>query len=565
MRTPPATLASLLLTASSILALPAATAAQQTQAFPSGKLGDLDLGVDDLFGSAVALSGTRIAVGAPRDDSPLKSNAGSVSVFDRQGDGSWLPSAKLVPADPGTNHQMGFSVALEGDTLFAGAHQDSTFAGFFAGSVYRYERQGDGTWLLQEKLVASDAAALALFGNSIALSGNTLLVGAPGTVVSGQANVGAAYVFERQASGAWHEVAKLTASDGAGQDNFGFSVALSSGRAVVGAYGDDHAAGVDAGSAYVFERQGSGAWLQVAKLTASGSAAGDWFGRAVAIDGDLVIVGAPFDDTGAGSNAGSATVFERQGSSAYVEKATLLPSVSAPNDAFGWAVSTRAGRALVGAYLQATSAGSAAGAAFLFERTPGGAWTEVKRLTAPDGAPNDRFGVALALSAERAVVGAPYHATGGLSTSGVAYVQRLCNDCAVGFGAGTPGCTGVQTLTANRAPELGAPDFTILGDHAPASSLGLCLVTDSKDASGSDPFGIGVVLHVDFLFATEVYALDITSDALGNAAAPAPLPTSPALAGASYTACAVWAWGACPLPPYQLSSTRGIELKILAP
>jgi hypothetical protein len=120
-------------------------------------------------------------------------------------------------------------------------------------------------------------------------------------------------------------------------------------------------------------------------------------------------------------------------------------------------------------------------------------------------------------------------------------------------------------LTAGAPPETGSLGFTIRCDNAPPSSLGLCLVTNSKDLAGSDPFGIGVLLHADLLFATEVLALDIVSDALGAAAAAAPIPDNPSLVGAQYVVCTVWAWGGCALPPYQLSSSGGLDLTILAP
>jgi hypothetical protein len=132
------------------------------------------------------------------------------------------------------------------------------------------------------------------------------------------------------------------------------------------------------------------------------------------------------------------------------------------------------------------------------------------------------------------------------------------------YGTGTPGCSGPSNVTAALLPNVGQLAFAFLGDNAPPSSLGLCLVTDSQDYAGSDPFGLGVLLHVDFFFANEVFGLDMPIDATGNGVSPAPIPPSPFLAGKSYYAQTLLLWsGPCSLPPFGLSSSRGLQVTIL--
>jgi len=155
------------------------------------------------------------------------------------------------------------------------------------------------------KLTAADAAVFDHFGFSVSLSGDTAIIGVPFDDDAGAAS-GSAYVF-REVAGVWQQIAKLTADDAAVNDYFGASVSLSGDTAVVGAIFDAHA-GAQSGSAYVFTRTGC-VWTQQAKLTASDADAGDLFGVSVALSGDTVVVGAYLDDHAAGTNSGSAYVF----------------------------------------------------------------------------------------------------------------------------------------------------------------------------------------------------------------------------------------------------------------
>jgi len=220
--------------------------------------------------------------------------------------GTWTEQQKLTASDATVFDSFGFSVAISGDTAVAGAYGDDTPAGTDAGSAYVFVRS-EGTWTEQQKLTASDAAAEDLFGGSVAISGDTVVAGAYVDDTPAGEDTGSAYVFVRS-GGTWTEQQQLTASDAAADDGFGLSVAVSGDTVVAGAYLDETPAGEYAGSAYVFVRSG-GAWTEQQKLTASDAAAEDEFGYSVAVSGDTVVAGAPFDSTPAGEFAGSAYVF----------------------------------------------------------------------------------------------------------------------------------------------------------------------------------------------------------------------------------------------------------------
>jgi hypothetical protein len=250
---------------------------------------------EDWFGDAVALAGDTALVGASHDDDKGFSS-GSVYVFVRAGD-TWTEQAKLLASDGASTQWFGAAVAVSGETALVGAFNSNSDA------AYVFVRGGGGVWTEQAKLVTSDGDAPGYFGRAVALSGDTALVGAPAE----EGSVGGVYVFVRD-RGVWTEQAKMVASDAAMGHEFGHSVALSGETALVGASGDD-SEGQDAGSAYVFKR-GGGVWSEQAKLVASDGAAGDFFGISLALSGDTVIVGAPQDDDDEiGLNFGSAHVY----------------------------------------------------------------------------------------------------------------------------------------------------------------------------------------------------------------------------------------------------------------
>ena len=255
------------------------------------------------------------------------------------------------------------------------------------------------------KLTASDGAVSDEFGRSVAISGTTAIVGAYLDDDNGSSS-GSAYLYDTASS---QQIAKLTASDGEASDLFGLSVAISGATAIVGASQDDDN-GANSGSAYLFD---TASGRQIAKLTASDGAAGDRFGRSVAISGTTAIVGAYLDDDN-GSGSGSAYLFDI---TTGRQIAKLTASDGAAFDVFGHSVAISGTTAIVGAF-QDDDNGSSSGSAYLFDITTG---QQIAKLTAPDGAANDNFGLFVAISGTTAIVGARGDDDNG-GTSGSAYL-----------------------------------------------------------------------------------------------------------------------------------------------
>ncbi len=388
------------------------------------KLTASDAQAEDSFGVSVAISGDTAVVAARFEDTE-GINAGAAYVYQRDQGGadSWGEVTKLVASDAEAGDYFGTSIAISGDIVVVGARFESA-GGFQAGAAYVFRRDQGGTdnWGEVQKLTASDAQSTDWFGATVAVSGDTAVVGAY-LEDSGGDFAGAAYVFQRDQGGQdnWGEVKKLTASDAQAEDTFGASVAVSGDTVVVGAFLED-AGGDRAGAAYVFQRDQGGQdnWGEVTKLMASDAQAGDFFGVGVAVSDDTVVVGADNDDAG-GDLAGAAYVFQRDqgGADSWGEVTKLTASDAEAGDFFGSGVSVDGDTAVVGAF----RAGTGAGAAYVFGRDHGGAgnWGEVKKLTASDAQAGDFFGIRVAISGGAVVVGAHHEDAGG-NDAGAAYV-----------------------------------------------------------------------------------------------------------------------------------------------
>jgi hypothetical protein len=373
------------------------------------KLKPIDATAGDSFGYSVALSGDTALVGAYGDDDG-GSASGSAYVFVRSGT-SWTLQAKLTAADAAADDNFGTSVSISGDSALVGAHQDDD-GGDASGSAYVFARSGT-SWAQQAKLTAADGAASDQFGVSVSVSGESAVVGAVFDDDAGNSS-GSAYVFARSGT-SWTQQAKLTAADAAANDSFGYSVALEGDTAVVGAYWDDDTA-VNSGSAYVFVRSGT-SWTQQAKLNAADAAADDRFGISVSLSGDSALVGAFMDDDG-GEVSGSAYVFARSGTS-WAQQAKLIAADDAAYDYFGRSVSISGDTAIVGSHYD-DDWGTNCGGAYVFVRS-GTNWTQQAKLTAADAAAEDLFGFLVSLSGDCALLGAPGDDDAG-NFSGSAYV-----------------------------------------------------------------------------------------------------------------------------------------------
>ncbi|MBN1868947.1 FG-GAP repeat protein [Candidatus Sumerlaeota bacterium] len=268
------------------------------------KLMASDWGASGYFGTAVDIDGDTAVVGAMDYGASAPHSTGAVYVFTRTA-GVWTQQQKLKASDAASQDEMGKSVAISGDTIVAGSPNDDTTAGNNAGSAYIFTRSG-GVWTQQAKLLPSDEVFYQSFGNAVDIDGDTVVIGRA-MDGDGGVNAGAAYVFVREGGTTWTQQQKLAASDAAFADSFGSSVAISGDTAVVGAKDDDHPGADDAGSAYVFTRTGT-SWTEDSKLTAPVPVGSDSLGGAVAIDGNVAVAGARYRDTAA-TDSGSALAF----------------------------------------------------------------------------------------------------------------------------------------------------------------------------------------------------------------------------------------------------------------
>ena len=526
-------------------------------------------GAQDSFGKSVAVSGNTVVVGADQEDSNATGvngnsadnsalESGAAYVFTRSG-GVWTQRAYLKASNTGAGDRFGSAVAISGDMVVISAEfEDSSATGVNgnqadnsatdSGAAYVFVRSGD-LWSQQAYLKASNTGKGDRFGQSVAISGDTVVVGSPwekssATGVDGNQDdesgglAGAAYVFVRS-SGVWSQQAYLKASNTGASDSFGNSVAVSGDTVVVGASGEDSSAnGVNgnqaddsafnAGAAYVFVRSGS-VWSQQAYLKASNSDPFDSFGMSVAISGNLVVIGA-------------------------LQEASNSTGVNGN---------------------QANNQGTSAGAAYAFVRSDS-IWSQQAYLKASNTGSFDFFGTSVAVSGDKVLVGAPTedgNATGvngnqasnSATNSGAAYLFDLDNKPGtVSYGTGTPGCAGTHTLDVTHAPMINSPNFGITCTNAPPSSTGFGLLATGQDLLGSDPFGLGVLLHIDPLSAI-LLTFPFSSDAFGDALAPLPILNRPNLVGLTLYAQALWVWTSCPLPPFGLSSSKGLALTVLVP
>ena len=289
------------------------------------------------FGYDVSISappGRRIAdyaiIGAPGDDEAAE-NAGAAYIYAFNSP-HWQQEVKLTAADAGERDAFGSVVSIDGTTAVVGAPADDD-AGSNSGAVYVFVRDANG-WKQHAKLVPKESAKLDAFGDAVELQANTLIVGATGHTHGGTRFAGAVFVFVRDGD-TWREQAKLTAEDAGAGDQFGVSVGIEDDTIIVGSKKHDPDGIKDAGAAYIFQRDGN-TWKQQAKLTAPKKRNGDHFGTGVATSRNIAIVGAPLREEGAPS-AGAAYSFVND-DGVWNNAATVVPDVGHPNLFFGSAI-----------------------------------------------------------------------------------------------------------------------------------------------------------------------------------------------------------------------------------
>ncbi len=434
------------------------------------KLTSSDASADDRFGSSLSVSGDRAVVGAWFASSAYVFRYSDNGTPLDPADDSWVEEDKLTPSASGPGALFGWSVSISGDRAIVGARFDGA-AGSQAGAAYVFRRDdnatpsipGDDFWVEEEKLTAPDATAGDQFGGSVSASGDRVIVGAQTDDAVGEA-AGSAYVFRRDDNGTpldpsddfWVEEDKITGSDEAPGDNFGFSVSISGDHAVVGAWHHNHA-GERSGAAYVFRREDNGtpsdpsddSWIEEDKLTAFDASPYDDFGVDVAIDGDRIVVGSWLDDDD-GSLSGSAYVFRADDNGTpsapdddfWVLEAKLTAFDGVAGDEFGKSVSISGDRIAVGAFEDDDACADDpepdpncdSGSAYVFRRDDNGtpaepgddSWIPTSKLTASDTAPADFFG-RVAIEGTTVFAGSLSDEAG--EQAGAAYVFAVGESC----------------------------------------------------------------------------------------------------------------------------------------
>lgn len=436
-----------------------------------------DGAAEDRFGYTVAAAGDTIAVGAPFAHVAAEGDArGAAYVFVKPSTG-WANAtvtAKLTGSDSGVGDRMGTSLSMSGDAIVAGApfHDLHPYVGDQGAAYVFVKPSGGWTDATETAKLTASADMRGAFGESTAISGDTVVVGDRGVDIDAM-NQGAVYVFTKPAGG-WvnaTETARLTASDGAVNDELGIDVAASGDTVVAGTIADDDWRG----ATYVFERPASG-WEsgnETAKLTASDRSQYDSLGYSVAIHGDTVVAGSPGDDL-SGQGQGSAYVFAKPsgGWATTTETAKLTASDGEYDDSLGRSVAVEGDRVVAGAPFDDIGPGH--GSVYVFDR-PAGGWvnaTQTAKLTAADGMGEDTFGFAIDLSGDTLVAGAFADNVGGNPSQGSAYVFEF---------------------VPNRPPDCG----TVAAAPAALEPTTRTQMDTVTLQGGSDPDGDALSFHID--------------------------------------------------------------------
>ena len=391
------------------------------------KVSSDDGATDDQFGWSVIFAGTTAFVSAPNTTVGSNAGQGAVYVFTKS-NGTWTQSQKLTADDGAAGDAFGISVALSGSTVIIGAPNTNTFQG----AAYVFTESG-GSWSQVQKLTADDGTQFNQFGWSIAIQGDLAMVGSISATVGQNSSQGAVYMFS-QSGGSWTQTQKFSSDDGVSGDSFGWSIALDGDTALIGTGFVTVNGNEFQGAAYFFDGS-TGTWTQTQKVTASNGAAFDFFGLAVVLVDDEALIGADGAGSDEFSNEGAAYAFTNSGGT-WSETQQLLADDGQSSDSFGESLAFDGNTALVGA----PGVNNSQGAAYVFDFS-GGTFTQVKKLAASDGGEGDLFGWSAAFADNTALIGA-YQATVGKNVrQGAAYFFER---------SGTP--TPSPTVTPSASP-----------------------------------------------------------------------------------------------------------------
>ena len=356
--------------------------------------------INDNFGYSVAISGDYAVAGSPFNDIDGKNNQGAAYVFKRE-NGTWTLNQKITATTGQADDLFGYSVAIEGDYIIVGAI--NAYVGTQQGAAYIFHKESN-VWAIPQQLITFNSQNLDNIGCSVSISGDYAIVGsqtADVTVTDG----GAVYIYHRVGNN-WNPIQRITASDKTDYDNFGNSVAISGDYLIVGAYHDDIGTNVNQGSAYIFHKNISNLWIEEQKLIASNGNTNDNFGLSVSISNDYAVIGSPFFDNGANSNQGSTYVFHRVGINWTQDLQILVPDGKS-NDAFGYSVCIDGDYLLVGAF-NGGAVSNNQGLAYLYKKS-GSSWNFLRKLYEPAAEKNNFLGYSLNINGNSFLIAAPFN------------------------------------------------------------------------------------------------------------------------------------------------------------
>ena len=395
------------------------------------KLISLDGTDEDAFGRCVSIDGDYAVIGTPHNDDNGE-NSGSAYIFKNNGS-NWVQQQKLTASDAAESDLFGYYVSISGNHVIVGApYNDDN--GDMSGSAYIFKNIG-AQWIEQQKITASDGAASDLFG-FVSINGEYAIIGAPYDDDIGS-NTGSIYIYKFDGV-SWTEQQKLHASDTSSFIGFGTTVNINDEYAIIGApFKDD--LGSNSGCVYVFKNNEEN-WIENQKLTASDGVTDDLFGRCVSMDGGYIAIGAPKDDDNK-ENSGSVYLFKNN-DSGWAEEQKITAFDGDANDTFGNCVSIDENQLIVGAE-NSDGFEIDTGSAYIF-KCDGANWVEEEKFTASDSETEDFFGETVSIFGNFAIVGAGLDDNINGVDAGSVYIFRRANQppnkpSITGPGSGKPG------------------------------------------------------------------------------------------------------------------------------
>ncbi len=445
-----------------------------------------DGAADDYLGVSVSISGNTVVAGAESHEVGGHEGQGAVYVYTKPASG-WAnatQTAELTASDGAAGDYLGVAVAISGRTIVAGATGKSVGSNERQGAVYVYAEPAGG-WAnatQTAELTASDGAAGDRLGVRVAISGSTIVATSAEAEVGSHVNQGAAYVYTEPAGG-WAnatQTAKLTSSDGASEDLFGYSVAVSGSTIVVGATRHEVGSDLKRGAVYVYTEP-AGGWAnatQTAELTASDGAAEDELGESVSVSGSTIVAGSSRHTVGSHEHQGTVYVYSEpaNGWANATQTAELTTSDGEPDDYTGGSVAISGSTIVAGSPYHTVESHADEGTAYVYTE-PAGGWvnaTQTAEFTGADSAADDYFGLATAISGSTITVGALYHEVHGHFGEGEVYVFHptvTSSTVSLSLSPSSIAANGTATSTATFTVKDSAGN-PVSGDSVAISSSG---------------------------------------------------------------------------------------------